>query len=117
MWWGISAHTLFRRCCRSGAEESVSLSLGKNIKIGETVVGQPLGRGAPTLETRRVHKLPEAPGVGLGFELGEVGLDSVLFVLARVEDSELVSGLYLRVRLTNQNTVLDDFDQSEPSVK
>lgn len=80
---------------------------------GEAVVGQPLGWRAAPLQTGRVNKLPEAPAVRLGFELCEVGLDSVLFVLARVQDGELVPGLHLCVRLTNQNTALDLIDQSE----
>ena len=82
---------------------------------GEAVVGQPLGWRAAPLQTGRVNKLPEAPAVRLGFELCEVGLDSVLFVLAGVQDGELVPSLHLCVRLTNQNTALDLIDQSEPA--
>ena len=66
---------------------------------GEAVIRQPLGGRGPALEDICVNKLPESPGVRLGFELCEGGLDPVLFVLGRVQDGELVPGLDLGLGL------------------
>ena len=69
---------------------------------GQAVIGQPLGGRGPALQDVGVNELPEAPGVWFSFELCESGLDSVLLVLGRVQDCELVPCLHLGLCLVTE---------------
>ena len=86
-----------------GARQSpLSADDGDIAHDGQAVIGQPLGGRGPALQDVGVNELPEAPGVWFSFELCESGLDSVLLVLGRVQDRELVPCLHLGLSLVTE---------------